>query len=339
MSIWIDQKYIGLLSNRLGQFKQKDRDLYNFRCPVCGDSQKSKIKARGWIFNKKGKFRFYCHNCGASMLFSNFLKFMDVSLHQDYMKDMFIENNINNPIGESKPDITSFAKPKFQVNSPLKKLKKISSLGIDHYAKKYVMKRKIPSHVQYKLFFCPNFKEWVNSFIPDKFKDFEKDEARLIIPFIDREKRFFGCQGRSFSGTGPRYITIILNEDIPRVFGLDSVDLSKQVYVFEGPIDSMFIDNSIAMCGSDLTKSLDLNKNKTTMVFDNEPRSSAIINKMYKYIEAGYNMCFWPQSINGKDINEMILNGHEVEELSVIINKNTYSGIEAKLQLEMWRKC
>lgn len=339
MSIWIDQKYIGLISNRLGQFKQKDRELYNFRCPVCGDSQKSKIKARGWIFNKRGKFRFYCHNCGASMLFSNFLKMIDVSLHQDYMKDMFIENNINNPIGESKPDITKFDKPKFQVSSPLKNLKKVSSLGVDHYAKKYVMSRKIPSHVQYKLFFCPNFKSWVNSFIPDKFKDFEKDEARLIIPFIDREKNFFGCQGRSFSNHGPRYITIILDESKPKIFGLDSIDFSKQIYVFEGPIDSMFIENSIAMCGSDLTKAVKLDTRKTTIVFDNEPRSIAIVNKMAKYIDLQYSVCFWPKNVNGKDINEMILNGHEPEELRAIINKNTCYGIEAKLQLEMWRKC
>lgn len=339
MSTWIDQKYIGLISNRLLQFKQKDRELYNFRCPICGDSQRSKIKARGWIFNKRGKFRFYCHNCGASMTFGNFLKDIDMSLHQEYMKDLFIENNINNPVVQFKPDITKFDKPKFQINSPLKQLKKISSLGVDHYAKKYVMSRKIPPQVQYKLFFCPNFKQWVNSFIPDKFKDLDKDEARLIIPFIDREKNFFGCQGRSFSKNGPRYITIILNEDTPRVFGLDSLDFSKQVYVFEGPIDSMFIENSIAMCGSDLTKSLKLNAEKTTIVFDNEPRSTAIVNKMSKYIDLHYGICFWPKNINGKDVNEMILNGHEPEELMAVINKNTYYGIEAKLQLEMWRKC
>ena len=339
MSTWIDQKYIGLISNRLLQFKQKDRELYNFRCPICGDSQRSKIKARGWIFNKRGKFRYYCHNCGASMTFSNFLKDIDVSLHQEYMKDLFIENNINTPISSSKPDITKFDRPKFQVNSPLKHLKKISSLGVDHYAKKYVMARKIPSHVQYKLFFCPNFKQWVNSFIPDKFKEFEKDEARLIIPFIDREKNFFGCQGRSFSNSGPRYITIILNDDTPRVFGLDSIDFSKQIYAFEGPIDSMFIENSIAMCGSDLSKSVKLDVQKTTIVFDNEPRSIAIVNKMAKYADLHYGVCFWPNNVKGKDINEMILNGHEPEELRAIINKNTCYGIEAKLQLEMWRKC
>ena len=129
MSLWIDQKYINLISVRLEQFKQKDRELFNFRCPVCGDSQRSKIKARGWIFNKKGKYRFYCHNCSASMTFSNFLKSLDVVLHQEYMKDVFIENNLDNPLPLSKPDITKIEVPKYKIDSPLKNLTKISSLA------------------------------------------------------------------------------------------------------------------------------------------------------------------------------------------------------------------
>jgi transcription elongation factor Elf1 len=339
MAIWIDQKYINLLSNRLQYFKQKDRDLFNFRCPVCGDSKKSKTKSRGWIFLKGAKFRFYCHNCSASMTFSSFLKSIDVVLHQEYLKDVFLENKINLPTIEVQSNVTKTIVPKFQTSSPLKYLKKISSLPIEHIAKKYVMARKIPSHVQYKLFYCPNFKAWVNSFLPDKFKDVEKDEARLVIPLLDKDKNFFGCQARSFGNVQPRYITIIADEDKPRVYGLDSIDLNKHVYVFEGPIDSMFIDNSMAMCGADLTKSVDLDKNKCTIVFDNEPRAMTMVNKIAKYIERGYRVCLWPETIKGKDINEMILNGHEPEELKIIIDKNSYQGIQANLQLQMWRKC
>ena len=339
MSLWIDQKYINLVSIRLDQFKQKANELFNFRCPVCGDSQRSKIKSRGWIFNKKGKYRFYCHNCAASMTFSNFLKSLDAVLHQEYIKDVFIENNLDNPLPLSRPNITKIEVPKYKIDSPLKNLIKISSLDWDHPVKKYVMSRKIPSNIHYKIFFCPKFRSWVNTFIPNKFADIEKDEPRLILPFLDREKNFFGCQGRSFNNTSSKYITIILDEDKPKVFGLDTVDFSKHIYVFEGPIDSMFIENSIAMCGSDLSRSLDLNKKKCTIIFDNERRSLQIIKKIDKYITLGYNMCFWPERINGKDINEMILNGHDAEELKIIIDKNSYSDIEAKLQLQMWRKC
>jgi hypothetical protein len=148
------------------------------------------------------------------------------------MKDMFIENNLDNPLPLSKPDITKIEVPKYKIDSPLKNLTKISSLAWDHPVKKYVMSRKIPSNVQYKIFFCPKFRSWVNTFIPDKFIDIEKDEPRLILPFLDREKNFYGCQGRSFSKTGNRYITVLLDEDKPKVFGLDTVDFTKHIYVF-----------------------------------------------------------------------------------------------------------
>ena len=340
MSIWIDLQYLGLVSNRLDRFKQKDKEVFNCRCPLCLDSQKSKTKARGWFFSKSNKLRYYCHNCGASMLFGTFLKTFDAELYSDFLKETFIEDNINNPLPEKTPDITNFAPPKFMSGtSPLKSLKKISSLPVDHAYKKYVMKRKIPSHHQYRLFYCDSFKKWVNTFLPGKFDSTENDHSRLIIPFIDREKNFFGCQGRSLSSTGIRYITIILDENKPRVFGLDTCDLKKDTYVFEGPIDSLFFDNAIAMCGSDLSKSLELDKSKTTVVFDNEPRSKEIVNKIDKYINLGYKVCIWPSRIEQKDVNDMILAGRDPEELKIIVDRNTFSGIEAQLQLQTWRKC
>ena len=339
MSIWIDDKYVNLISARLPRFKRKNKNLYNFRCPICGDSERSKTKARGWIFEKSGKLRFYCHNCNASMLIGGFIKQLDPTLYLDYQREKFIENNIVNPVVESKPDITKMAAPKFMSgDSPLKSLKKVSSLPIDHPFKKYVMSRKIPSQHHFRLFYCPSFKKWVNTFIPNKF-DEEKDSPRLILPFLDREKVFFGCQGRSLSDKSVKYITVLKDETKPKIFGLDTCDISKQFYVFEGPIDSMFFDNAIAMCGSDLTKSIDIDKAKATIVFDNEPRSAQIVKKIEKYIDNGYKVCLWPGNVKGKDVNEMILNGHEPEELKIIVDKNAFSGLEAKLNIQVWRKC
>ena len=339
MSIWLDLKYINIISIRLERFKEKNKELFNFRCPICGDSQKNKNKARGWIFNKKGNFLFFCHNCSASMSFSNFLKNLDVILHQDYNKEKFIENNFNNPLPIFKPDITKNIIPKYRIDSPLSSLTKISSLPWDHPVKKYILNRKIPSNRHYKIFLCNKFKTWVNSFLPDKFKDFDKDECRLILPFLDKENNFFGCQARNFSSLGSRYITILLDDESPKLFGLDTVNFSKPVYIFEGPIDSLFIDNSIAMCGSDLSKAFINDKKKCTIIFDNESRSIQIVKKIGKYIDLGYNVCLWPKQVKGKDLNEMILNGHESEELKILIDKNTFFGIEAKLNLQMWRDC
>lgn len=340
MSIWIDQKYINLISPRLLRFKEKNKNLFNFRCPICGDSERSKLKARGWIFEKSGKMRYYCHNCGASMLFQSFIKEVDPTLYIDYQREKFIENNIERPTIPDKLDITKFSPPKFLAgDSPLKQLKKISSLDVNHPYKKYVMMRKIPSQHHYKIFYCESFKKWVNSFIPNKFNDLEKDGPRLILPLLDKQKKFFGCQARSLNNKDIRYITILIDETSPKIFGLDSCDLNKSFYVFEGPIDSLFFPNSIAMCGSDLTKTLPIDKSKATIIFDNEPRSKQIVKKIDSYINQNYKVCLWPPHVRGKDVNEMVLNGHDPEELKIIVDKNSFMGLEAKLNMQTWRKC
>lgn len=339
MGDWIEHKYVGLLSNRLEHFKRKSSETYTFRCPLCGDSQKSKIKTRGYIYPKGGKLRFYCHNCGASMFLGQLIKALDTRLYEEFVKEVFVENTIKAPPKQTAPDVTKIVVPRYLKNSPLKDLKKISQLQHDHAAKRYVDSRKIPFKVQFKLFFSPKFKTWVNSFLPNKFENTDIDGPRLVIPLLDKQGNFFGCQGRSLSNETPRYITIIVDENKPRIFGLDTCDLNKYTYCFEGPIDSLFIDNSIAMCGSDLSSSTLLNKQSMTVCFDNEPRSKQIVNKIEKYISSGYNVCLWPDSVKGKDVNEMILNGHCTEELKILIDKNTFCGLDAMLHLQSWRKC
>lgn len=339
MASWVDHKYVSLMSNRLTMFKQTNKETYTFRCPICGDSQKSKIKSRGYIFPKGGKLRFYCHNCGASMHLGQLIKEVDGLLYEDYIKEQFIETNFKQPVREIVSDITNTTPPRFISNSPLGNLKKISQLEFNHPAKRYIDSRKIPPNKHFKLFYAPKFKHWVNSFIPNKFSSLTTDEPRIVIPLLDKNRDFFGCQGRALSDKGPRYYTIILNDETPRLFGLDTCDLNKYTYCFEGPIDSLFIPNAIAMCGSDLTKNMNMNKRNMVICFDNEPRSLQIVEKISKYIDNEYNVCLWPSNIKGKDINEMILNGHPVEELTITIDKNTFSGLDAKLKLQMWRKC
>lgn len=340
MSLWIDHKYVGLISNRLQLFKQKGKEVYNFRCPICTDSDFKKTKCRGYIFNKSGKLRFFCHNCGASMILGKFIETIDRTLFDEYNREKFIENNFTDPVPVRKASVNNSSIPEFiKRDSPLSKLKKISSLPVDHPFKKYVMSRCIPGEEHFRLFYCEKFKDWVNSIIPGKFESIEKDGPRLIIPFIDRENNVFGCQGRSLSNSGIRYITIMFDETKQKIFGLDRCNFNHTVYVFEGPIDSLFFKNSLAMCGSDLTLNQSIDKSNCTIVFDNEPRSKEIVKKISKYINTGFKVCIWPGNIEGKDINEMILNKYCSEELKIIIDKNTFSGIDANLRLQMWKKC
>lgn len=337
--LFIDHKYVGLISSRLERFKRKNSSTYNCRCPICGDSKTDRTKTRGYIYEKKGSMLYFCHNCGASMSFGNLLKSIDPELHKSYSHERFVEKYSSTEPKKTEPDITKIVIPKFMRDSPLKQLKKVSQLEWNHPAKLYVNKRMIPPSVQYKLFYAPKFKTWVNSFIPNKF-DISMDEARLILPFLDQEKAFFGLQGRSFSPTGQRYITIITDDSKPKVFGLDTVDLNRKTYVVEGPIDSLFLPNAIAMAGADLSIGFftDVQKENAVMVYDNEPRNKDIVKRIQAAVDKGFKVCIWPPDITYKDINDMIIGGLTSSNIKTIIDSHTHSGLSAQLALTSWKK-
>lgn len=331
-------KYTNLLSVRLDRFKVKSNRPYkvNFRCPICGDSEVSKIKARGWILEKDNKAVFYCFNCSAGMSFRKFLKHIDVGLYNDYIVDMKLDLVSNKKEVLSPIDTIVHKVPIFKKsNSPLLKIKKISQLDADHPAKKYIENRHIPHAKHYKLYYAPKFNAWVNTILPNKL-DAKFDEPRLVIPFIDSSGNLLGFTGRSFKKTGLRYLTIMLDENAPKLFGLDTIDFNKRYYIVEGPIDSLFLDNSLAMAGADGNSDGLANLNNAVFVYDNEPRNKDICASMEKILDNGYKICIWPDNLVDKDINDMILSGLNPQS---IIDSNTYSGLAGKLQLSYWRKC
>ena len=332
---WVEEKYINMLSNRLRNFSKKGSTI-NFSCPLCGDSKKDRKKARGYVLNKLGQYSYFCHNCGASLSFANFLKHIDVTIHDEYVHERFRESNTTIQIPQPEPDIGRFLQPKFVKYGCLKTLRRVSQLLPDHPAKQYIERRKIPSKMHYKLFYAPKFKHFVNSLIPEKFS-LENDEPRLIIPFVDEFGDVFGFQGRSFKKDGVRYITIILDQSKPKIFGLESVDKTKNIYMTEGPIDSMFLENALAMAGSDVSDLSFLNGN-ITFVYDNEPRNKEIVKKIEKVIDKGYSVVIWPHNVVEKDINDMVLAGKTPLDVQMLIQANTKKGLEAKLALSIWRK-
>lgn len=337
----IDLKYIGALAPRMSMFAKKDDDVYNMRCPLCGDSQKSKTKARGYILGRGGSYVYTCHNCNVSMPFSRFLETVDPSAYQDYIRERFLEMRSTERIIEPAPDISRFITPKFIKYTALADLKKISQLPLDHPARRYVVKRNIPTRYHSKLFYAPKFKAWTNKLKPDKFDLTKKDEPRLIIPFVDGGGNLFGYQGRSFFNTDPRYITIILNDQIPKVYGLESVNMGEQVYVTEGPIDSMFLHNCLAMAGAHLDKTavqIGLKPEKTTIIYDNEPRNINIVNAIEKVISLGYNVCIWPSDMQHKDINDMVNAGTSPQDIQRIVDEHTYRDLLATMMLTQWKK-
>jgi transcription elongation factor Elf1 len=331
-----------LISSRLERFKRKSGNVFNFRCPICGDSETHKSKTRGYIYDKKGKSLFHCHNCNATMSLSNLIKSVDQVLYN--------EMQLEKLKGEKTPEQTELEafvdkmkKPIFMKEGPLKGLKKVSQLSPDHRVKKLIDARKIPTPYHAKLFSCPNFKKFTNELVPYKFAEesLAHDETRLLIPFFTKEKTVHAYQGRAVGNSAVKYITIILDDTVPKVYGLDTVNFNRPVYVTEGPIDSMFIDNSIATAGGDLVSALgNLQSSKSSMVivYDNEPRSRDTIKKLDKAIMQGYNVVIWPENLDHKDINDMVLAGMSTEFITHILKTNTYRDLAAKLALTKWSK-
>jgi hypothetical protein len=225
----------------------------------------------------------------------------------------------------------SFEKPKFKKKGHLQS---ISELNIPHPALGYILGRQIPKENHKDLYHVDKFCTWVNTQKPT-FKNVKKDHPRIIIPFIDSNGEWFGFQGRSLDPHDKmRYITIMLDENRSKVFGLDRVDFNKTVYITEGPFDSLYIDNAIAMAGADIDWNL-LEGKEAVFVYDNECRNAEIVNRMTKAINKGYEIVIWPNNIPEKDINDMFLTGHDVQSL---VEFNTYSGLEALVKLSEWKK-
>lgn len=345
-TLWIDQKYASLLGTQLQQFKVKKTKPYiaQFRCPVCGDSASNKFKTRGHFYEHSGHINFKCFNCSASTSLSKFIKTQNPVLYTEYRLEILRETGgANTNIDDLFiPAIEKFSSRRIDSFDTFKELHKISQLKPTHPAKLYVQERKIPPNTHYRIYYSPTYYHWVNTILPDKFSDkaVALDEPRIVFPFIDSKGYVFGFTGRSLSKTSNmRYSTIILDETKEKVFGLDTIDKTKKVYVVEGPIDSLFLDNCIAMAGSDINLNNITDRDKIVVVYDNEPRNKEIVKKISKAVEQGYNVCIWPDFIEYKDINDMILkqdlSGPAIQS---IIDQNTFSGLTAKMRLQQWSK-
>ncbi len=321
----IDSKFIGLISSRLSKFKKVKSNLYNFRCPVCGDSQRNKNKARGYIYAVKTNTNFKCHNCGASMSLNNLIKHIDVSLHKQYTLEKFKDGHTGRNFVVDEPTF-QFEAPKF------KKKLKLPKATESAKASGYLTARKLDTS---KFYYAKHFKKFVNS-LKQTFDSEEHEEDRVIIPLYYK-KNLIGIQGRSLNFSNPKsikYITVMLDDDAPKLYGLDDVDTDKPVFITEGPFDSTFIRNAIAMCGADA----DVSKwgiSNPVWIYDNEPRNREIVNRISKTIDSGDSVVIFPSNIEEKDINDMVVSGLDVQS---VVESNIYSGLEAKLKFNTWKK-
>jgi len=326
----IDVIYANLVSSRLEKFKQVRNGVYTFRCPYCGDSEKYRNKTRGYFFSKKSGLVFKCHNCGVGRSFGNFLKDNANDLHDEYVMERYKQGLTGKGRNVADPKF-EFEKPKFVKSQT--DLPRVSELNNSHPAKGYLLGRGIPEKNFSEFYYAEKFCKWVNNQKPT-FKNVKKDHPRIIIPFIDTDGSWFGFQGRSLLPNDDlRYITIMLDEDRPKVYGLNKIKPESTVYIVEGPFDSLFVENGVAMCGADVdVSSFDWD---CVYIFDNEPRNKQICDRISNAIDKGDSVVIWPTNLIEKDLNDMVLSGHDVKTL---VESSTYQGLEAKVKFTEWKR-
>jgi len=328
---WVDKKYLRLISSRFRNAKWKNEDLLNHSCPYCGDSEKNPHKARGYHFKMKETFIYKCHNCSVSKPFAKFLKEQDNSLWKQYAVEKFYKKD---------PTFVEVKVPKMKKvfkDDPLKKVGCLSAIDAQQ-AIDYLNHRHIPKDKWDELYYIENSQSL--SSLDYKYKDrvFGND-PRLVLPFYSRQGKLVGVSGRALNSNKLRYLTLKFDDQESLIYGLRTVDYNKRVYVTEGPIDSLFLPNAIAVGGSDFSKLKSIVPTESAVVvFDNEPRNGELVKKMYQIIDDGFTICLWPKNIIQKDINDMILNGLSAKIVEQTINNNKFSGLSARMALSDWSK-
>lgn len=336
----VDVKYIGILSSRLNQFKKKTKNLYNFRCPICGDSETNRYKTRGYLYSSKdgSGFIFKCHNCGDTRSLGNLIKHIDPTMYKKYLLEGFGKKDTR---FVSKPE-----KKRKQTIVDLSFLEKIGAERVDripknHAVHTFINNRQIPDSALGRLYYVDDDKklERVDSIYRGRING---NHARLVLPFFNRNGELVGIAARAInSSVSLRYLAFRIDKDAPMIFGIDKIRRNSRnsVYVVEGPIDSLFLENAVAVGGSDFGKlESEIRRDKCILVFDNEPRNIEIVKKMKKMIGLGYKVCIWPDAIKEKDINDMVLAGTPASKIQDVINRNTYSGLRAMAAFNTWKK-
>lgn len=334
MALWVDRKYTKILGEQLEQFREINDYLFNFRCPICGDSKHNKTKTRGYIYKIKDKLNVKCHNCGYSASLGTFLKYVDNNLYSQYVID-----NMQDRKQITIDPIEKLNRPILIKDSNLKRLLRLDTMPLNHLAINYVISRKIPRTFWKLLYYTDTFMSYING-IDLKFPFIKEDYPRLIIPFLDENKECFAISARAFGKEEPKYFNMKFKEDVDNIFGLDRVNKNETIYCVEGPLDSLFLPNGIAVTGTTFNKqTIQELKQNLVIVPDREPRSIELVKVIENLLKENYTISLLPESFIYKDINESVMNGMTTDNIIKIIKENTVSGITAQLKFRNWRKC
>lgn len=345
MSIFVDQTYIGLMSSYLPLFSAKKGNLYNFRCPICGDSTKNPYKKRAYFYvNDSGdSFNFICHNCGASHSLYTFMNLKFPEYAKQYRFEKFVSTGtgprtLEKAIPMSSQELIEHDEDESKEESDdgiFSDIIPVDILPSDHKAFSYLVNdRQIPESLLSNFLYVDDFSEWYLKI--DEEKRYPK-HSRILIPYVNEKDEIYRFVCRSFdTAYGPKYIYVDLS-DGNQIFNFHKVDFDRRVYLVEGQIDSILLPNSCALGNAKYDKKIFTDFEDYVIIPDNEPRNPQIVASVKKAIDSGHPVCIWQRNL-GKDINAMIQNGHSIEEIKKLIDASTFSRVTAKLKFDQWRK-
>lgn len=342
MPLFVDLKYLQLLSPRLEGFHRKSEYLFNCRCFLCGDSQKKKTKMRGYFFREKDALLYKCHNCQRPMNIRSILKQLDPLLYKEYLLETYKDPH-HQPARRSRTQVvTTLPAIRFDTvkQDAIEHAERCDYLPAQHHCRLYLTRRQIPKSRWKLLYYADRYDAVIKVIAPQEIKKVRSD-ARLLIPFYDAYGALIAISGRALAASAElRYVTIRTTVGKEKlVYGLDRVQQTQPLYLTEGPLDSLFFPNAVASGDANLLLAAErIQHPDLYLLYDNERRNKEIVTAMTKAIRAGYRVVLWPETIRGKDINEMILNGHTIEELITVIHQCAATGLSGYAKLIFWKK-
>lgn len=336
--LFLQRTYADQLASRIEGWAVQSYSPYraNFRCPICGDSQKNKRRKRGYIIENPGYLIYHCHNACGTIGFESYLKEHQSDLYAMYRLDLLKQMGASeeNTYKKQEEAVTPYIELNDDIDLPI--------FTTNDSAYRYITSRKISEEFWDDIFYTEQFYKYVNTEVRGMFESSVADQIdeRIVLPMRWFNGEVFGVIGRALKFDNPmRYLTIKFDDNKPKLFGLDRIDRFEDIYCLEGAIDSYFVDNSIAMAGTDGNPLEVFNKNQVVIALDNQPRDQFVLAKYEKYIEMGMRMVIWPNHIKGKDPNQMILNQEVTKkQLNKLVRDNTFDGVMLRIKFNSWRR-
>lgn len=325
------------LKLRLRNFKQrKSVSVWNFSCPICGDSTKNKRKARGFIYNKNGQYNMTCKNCNAGYSLANFIKIYFNDLYAPFffipaLKQTNTSLFIDTPNTEPPVILTSTQFPFFipYYNSDV--------------ACKFIDNRRIPRNKLKEVFYIDDINNLIEQYEHLGYTALKYKSSRLVFVIRSYNNEIIGFITRALNKNDKiRYYNIKCLQ-LPLIYGMPFLNRKERVWIVEGLIDSLFLPNALSANSSSFNHVIDFckeqNINDFVCVYDNEPHNNQITKIIEQTINNNYStVIFSSFPYSGKDINEIVVkNALSPEQVLKLLEERVYSSLRAKLEYSKWK--